>query len=81
MKEKEIIVKIEQILRDNIPGFLEGELSMDTPINSEKGVDSLGFILLMSKIQEEFGFEIPPRKWGKIQTLGDLVAFIEKKFN
>ena len=48
-------------------------------INTDTGVDSMGFTLIICRLEAEFNVRIPTRQWQKLSTLGDVIAAIEKR--
>ena len=61
---------------------LEGkELREDTVINTDAAIDSMGFTLVICRLEANFDVQIPNRQWQKLQTLGDVVDAIEKRLN
>ena len=49
------------------------DLQEDSVINTETAIDSMGFVLVICKLEALFNVRIPERKWQKLQTLGDVV--------
>ncbi|MBQ1741813.1 MAG: hypothetical protein II045_01830 [Oscillospiraceae bacterium] len=47
-------------------------------VNTDMGMDSMNFILVICKLEAEFDMRIPNRQWSKISTLGELINAIEK---
>ncbi|MCR5795721.1 MAG: acyl carrier protein [Solobacterium sp.] len=70
---EDIYGKTVKIIRDNVPDMFGTDLNEDTVLNAEGNVDSMGFILVVTKLEGEFSVRIPDREWDKIRTLGDLV--------
>ena len=79
MIRQEIVSKVAEIVRNNMPGFENLQEDENARINTEAGYDSMTFIYVMCKIETEFAISIPKRKWEKMQTLGDVVNAIEKE--
>ncbi len=79
MTRQEIVSKVAEIVRNNMPGFENLQEDENARINTEAGYDSMTFIYVMCKIETEFDISIPKRKWEKMQTLGDVVTAIEKE--
>ena len=75
---EEIFEKTVKIIRDNVPDMFGSELTEDTVLNAEGNMDSMGFILVVTKLEGELGTKIPDREWDKIRTLGDLVDKVYK---
>ena len=55
------------------------DLQEDTVINTETAIDSMGFVLVICKLEALFDVRIPERQWKKLQTLGDVVDAIYKR--
>ena len=55
------------------------ELQEDTVINTETAIDSMGFVLVICKLEALFDVRIPERQWKKLQTLGDVVDAIYQR--
>ncbi len=68
-KIKEII--IEQLQVD------ESEITMDTNLMKDLSADSLDAVEIIMAIEDEFGIEIPDEEAETIQTVQDLVRFVE----
>lgn len=79
MEEKEIYDIIVRIIKDNAPDLNKEELTMDSVVNTETALDSMGFILVICKIEAEFKIKIPDRQWSKMMTVGDVVHAVEKR--
>ena len=79
MTHSEIIEKIQTVIRDCFPEMEGQELREDTIINTDTGIDSMGFILIITKLEALFDVRIPERQWQKLSTLGDVADAIEKR--
>lgn len=77
--QEEIFKTIVQIINDYLPGVINEKLTMDTVINNEAGVDSLGFVLIISKLEAKYDIKISERKMSKFFTIGDVVRYISEK--
>ncbi len=75
---EEVLAKTIKIIQDNVPDMFGSELKEDTVLNAEGNVDSMGFILVVTKLEGEFNALIPDDEWDKIRTLGDLVDTVMK---
>lgn len=58
--------------------LFEGELTLETRFLEDLGADSLDIIQLLSDLEELFEVKIPPGDLVNMQTIGDVVEFIEK---
>ena len=78
MTRAEVMEKTRRIVLDLYPEMAEADLSEDTVVNTDMGIDSMGFVLIICKLEAAFGVKIPDRQWGKLSTLGDVVDIIMK---
>jgi len=78
MTRAEILEKTKAVIFDCFPEMESQELTEDTVINTETAIDSMGFILIICKLEALFDVKIPERQWKKLSTLGDVVSAIEK---
>ena len=79
MSRQEIIEQIKRVILDCFPDMEAAELREDSVINTETAIDSMGFVLIICKLEALFGIKIPERQWQKLQTLGDVADAIEKR--
>ena len=79
MNREEVIEKIRQVIRDCVPEMAPVELKEDTVINTETAIDSMGFILVICKLEAMFDVRIPERQWQKLATMGDVADAIMKR--
>lgn len=56
----------------------EGEVKPESRFVDDLGADSLDVVELVMALEEKFEIEIPDEEAEKIQTVGDVVAYIEK---
>ncbi len=75
MTRNEILEKTVKIVCDCLPELADRGLM----INTDAGVDSMGFTLIICRIEAAFDIKIPDRRWRRLQTLGDVVTEIEKR--
>ena len=79
MDRSEIIGKIKTTIKDCFPDMKTDELQEDSVINTETSIDSMGFVLIICKLEALFDIRIPERQWQKLSTLGDVADAIEKR--
>ena len=75
----EVIEKIQTVIRDCFPEMDGTELGEDSVINTDTGIDSMGFILIITKLEAMFDVRIPERQWQKLSTMGDVADAILKR--
>ena len=79
MTRQEIIDQIKKVIFDCFPDMQGMNLQEDSIINTETAIDSMGFVLVICKLEAIFNVKIPDRQWSKLQTLGDVADAIEKR--
>ena len=79
MERSEIIQKIKTVIADCFPEMDTSNLEEDTVINTETSIDSMGFVLVICKLEAMFDIRIPERQWQKLSTMGDVADAIEKR--
>lgn len=79
MTRQEVLEQTKRIIYDCFPDLKDVELQEDTVINTETAIDSMGFVLVICKLEALFDVRVPERQWKRLQTLGDVVDAICKR--
>ena len=79
MTRQEVLEKTRKVISDCFPDMDVEALTEDSVINTETAIDSMGFVLVICKLEALFDVRIPERQWKKLQTLGDVVDAIYKR--
>ena len=79
MTRQDVLDQTRKIIYDCFPDMKDVDLQEDTVINTETAIDSMGFVLVICKLEALFDVRIPERQWKKLQTLGDVVDAIWKR--
>ena len=79
MTRQEVLDQTVRVIYDCFPDLKDADLQEDTVINTETAIDSMGFVLVICKLEALFDVRIPERQWKKLQTLGDVVDAIYKR--
>lgn len=69
------------MIRDCAPELGDVELREDSVVNNDMAIDSMGFILIICRLEALFDVRIPERQWQKLSTLGDVVDAIMKRLD
>ena len=56
----------------------ESDVNMDTNLMKDLSADSLDAGEIIMAIEDEYGIEIPDEEAEKMQTVGDLVRYVEE---
>lgn len=70
--------KIQEIIIDQL-GLEDVEITMNTNLMKDLEADSLDAVEIIMAIEDEYDIEIPDEDAEKIQTVGDLVKYVEEK--
>ena len=79
MTRQEVMEKTKKVISDCFPDMDVASLTEDSVINTETAIDSMGFVLVICKLEALFNVKIPERQWSKLQTLGDVADAIMKR--
>lgn len=79
MTRADVLAKTKTVIYDCFPEMADVELQEDTVINTDTAIDSMGFVLIICKLEALFDVKIPERQWQKLSTLGDVVDAIVKR--
>lgn len=78
MTDEEILKRLKQIISENLPELRNREITLDTKITRDLGIDSMSFILLICKVEAAFGVEIPDGEWDHLSGCRDVIAKIRE---
>lgn len=79
MTRQELYEKTVKIIRDCVPELADAEITEASVVNTDMGMDSMNFILVICKLEAMFDVKIPDRQWNKLSTLGEVVDAFEKR--
>ena len=79
MTRETVVNRTKEIIYSCFPDLEEQNIQEDTVINTDESIDSMGFVLVICKLEAEFNVKIPERQWSKLMTLGDVVDAIMKR--
>jgi acyl carrier protein len=78
MSEKSISEKVKDIIVEQL-GVNPEQVTETASFIEDLGADSLDTVELVMAFEEEFGVEVPDEDAEKLQTVGNVVDYIEKK--
>ena len=73
--------KIVEIIRSFLPEdtfVTDDEITEDTVLRADLAMNSLDLMGLISKIEDEYQIEIQDRDITKIQTVGDIIRYLDE---
>ena len=78
MAEKTIEEKVKDIIVEQL-GVNPEQVTPQAKFIEDLGADSLDTVELVMAFEEEFNVEVPDEEAEKLQTVGDVVKYIEDK--
>ena len=79
MTRQEVLEKTKKVIHDCFPDMDVEALREESVINTETAIDSMGFVLVICKLEALFDVKIPERQWQKLLTIGDVADAIMKR--
>ena len=79
MTRQEVIDQIREVIFNSFPDMAGQDIQEDTVINTDTAIDSMGFVLVICKLESIFDVRIPERQWSKLMTMGDVADAILKR--
>ena len=71
--------KVQAILAKQLRIADPSTIKPESLISKDLGADSLDILQLLMKIEDEYGIVIPDEQLAGFQTVGDVVAFLDKQ--
>jgi acyl carrier protein len=75
--EKPIEQRVKDIIVEQL-GVNPDQVTPDAKFIEDLGADSLDTVELVMALEEEFGQEIPDEEAEKLQSVGDVIKYIEE---
>ena len=73
---EEIKARAREIMARTLPDDYDPDMTDDEPLIVEGGVDSLGFISVLTTLEAEFDAHVPDEEWWNITSLNALADAI-----
>jgi acyl carrier protein len=74
--EKSVEQKVKDIIVEQL-GVNPDQVTGDAKFIEDLGADSLDTVELVMALEEEFGQEIPDEEAEKLQSVGDVIKYVE----
>lgn len=72
-----MLEKIREMVAENL-GIEADTITEKSSFKDDLGADSLDLFELVMALEEEFGIEIPTEELEKIETVGDVIKYVEE---
>ncbi len=73
---EEVKARAREIMAQDLPNDYDPNMTDDDPLIVEGGVDSLGFIQVLTKLEAEYNAHVPDEEWWDVQSLNALAEVI-----
>ncbi|CAN5498910.1 acyl carrier protein [soil metagenome] len=80
MSDPTIEEKVKGIIVEQL-GVNEEQVTPEAKFIEDLGADSLDTVELVMAFEEEFGIEVPDEEAEKLQTVGDVVTYVQGATN
>ena len=74
----DIEARVKKIIAEQL-GVEESQVTSEKSFVADLGADSLDTVELVMALEEEFGIDIPDEDADKIKTVGDVLAYLQKR--
>ena len=96
MERSKIVETCREVIYECVPDMEGTPLYEDTVINTDTAIDSMGFTMIICRLEARFDVKIPmiicrlearfdvkipQRQWSKMSTFGDVVNAFDKRIN
>lgn len=78
MSEKSIEDRVKDIIVDQL-GVNADQVTLEAKFIEDLGADSLDTVELVMAFEEEFDIEVPDEEAEKLQSVGDVVTYIQSQ--
>ena len=75
--EKSVEARVKEIIVEQL-GVNADQVTPDAKFIEDLGADSLDTVELVMALEEAFGHEIPDEEAEKLQSVGDVIKYIEE---
>ena len=77
MSDKSIEERVKDIIVDQL-GVSADQVTPEAKFVEDLGADSLDTVELVMAFEEEFGIDVPDEEAEKLQSVGDVVRYVEE---
>ena len=77
MAEKSIEERVKEIIVEQL-GVSADQVTPEAKFIEDLGADSLDTVELVMALEEEFGIEVPDEQAEKLQSVGDVIKYVEE---
>jgi acyl carrier protein len=78
MADKPIDQRVKDIIVEQL-GVKPDQVTPEAKFIEDLGADSLDTVELVMALEEEFGIEVPDEQAEKLQSVGDVIKYVEEQ--
>lgn len=78
MTREEIYNAVLKTVHESMPDIDTSIFHEDT-VFTETGIDSMGFMLIICKLESQYNIKIPDERWQQLTTVHDLIDEIKQR--
>lgn len=75
--KEEIIAGLAEVVEE-VTGIEPAEVTEEKSFVDDLDIDSLSMVEIAVQLEDRYGIEIPDEDLGKLRTVGDAVAYVQK---
>lgn len=72
--DKEVFDQIMTIAYTVVPALKGKNVTMNSTMSDDLGLDSLNFVMIICKIEALYGIKFDDKKWEKLSSMSEVVA-------
>lgn len=77
MTDQEIFEKVRDIAVLCMPELKEEDITMESVINRDMGIDSMNFIMILCKVEAAFDIRVPDEDWPRLSSMRDVIEEVK----
>ena len=81
LSKTEILQEIVAAIYDCQPELEGTQIDENTNINTDLGIDSMGMIMIITRLEGNFDIMVPQQEWDSLSTLADVVNAFESRMD
>ena len=75
-KQENVVSEVRQIVVDHLEREIDAELTLQTELVGDLGIDSLGVMEIVAELEDKFELTIADKELREVTTMGDVVNAI-----
>jgi acyl carrier protein len=72
--------KIISIIKDNVEEKLDTDITPDSELMKDLGVDSLNSLLIVFQLEQEFSISLDESDFSRLKTVSDVITNLRERY-